>query len=716
MRLKYAAYILLGLAVHSGCLYEELPEAGSGKVLLDIGDLRSEAGENALQTRTNTIGQWIDGDEVTTTVTFRDINEESIETHEIKYRYMDADGNDQIPGTWEVMAGYSSSIDLKMNVRSIRIDAVMEHIYDGDDMEGTTPVRGKETMITCEILEDVVPSGTYTVYLTNWQRTSSLLEVRNDHPVEKVVIKQNHEGAVEMTVTNLNWAFFHINSDIEHMCYVTNEGKTQKYRINATNLVAGEWSVFDLKVMPPENDAFDPDLEYPTVPDYPGYLIYHPEEESDEITYLVVNGEGLKNVYAEANINSPNTNIVLRNHIDMTGVDWIPVPTGEEGFKGTFDGKGYTIKGLLESKFISTSNFGDNTETSVTSEYQCTGLFAYLGEGGVIKNVTIEDVNIDIKAQRPDVDVIVGTIVGINCGRVENCHIIGNPKTEGSTITARGWSVSEMSAAGYDPNSSAMNFDTRVGGIVGMNHAGGQVIGCSIRGRVSITSLQNHFIMAGGVVAYNFGDVVACYADANYFNAPDIRGNYTTEERQNQGIIMHGETDHSDMPVVDVGAIVAYNENKPLGLDSNGNPVGSPIAGKVLACYTNLDHKSSLTSVSNSGGVTRFAALTSTENAEQTTYSYWNSTNEIASNMHAIGNDSATKGSNNTSTIHRSISKVTGTINGTGGHEWGDIVSKMNNAISSYTTNGGCTLRYHNPYLAKPYEETFQPCLYDTNQ
>ena len=59
--------------------------------------------------------------------------------------------------------------------------------------------------------------------------------------------------------------------------------------------------------------------------------------------------------------------------------DWVPIGNASQPYTGTFDGQGYTITGL-------------STPTGNSSNY--VGLFGYMGSGGVVKDVILEDATI----------------------------------------------------------------------------------------------------------------------------------------------------------------------------------------------------------------------------------------------------------------------------------------------------------------------------------
>lgn len=163
---------------------------------------------------------------------------------------------------------------------------------------------------------------------------------------------------------------------------------------------------------------------------------------------------------------SRNLQVTLSRDIDLTGVDFQGIPT----FSGTFLGKGYTVSGL-----------------DITPEGTCTGLFRYLTETAVVKDLKVEG-TVNPGGNR----VYVGGIAGSNAGRLENCSFWGY-----------------VDGGDY------------VGGLVGINTVTGLLENCSAGGTVT----GNHF--TGGFAGENQGVIRSCVNKAQvntqvHQNAIDI--------------------------------------------------------------------------------------------------------------------------------------------------------------------------------------------------
>ena len=222
--------------------------------------------------------------------------------------------------------------------------------------------------------------------------------------------------------------------------------------------------------------------------------------------------------------------VVLDGDIDLTGTDYVPIPT----FGGTFDGQGHTISGL--------SLDGNGTHM---------GLFRYVQEGGTVKNLKVTG-NVDSAGAMSE----IGAIVGTNMGAITGCTFTG-------TI------------------SGASN----VGGIAGTNESTGMIYNCKAEGYVA----GDHYV--GGIVGQNLGTVSYCSNTAGVnINASDSAVSATESL---DDLTLSGITDDSDdeeetkkaNTSTDVGGIVGFSSGVIIGCTNWGNVgfqhVGYNIGGVV---------------------------------------------------------------------------------------------------------------------------------------
>ena len=145
--------------------------------------------------------------------------------------------------------------------------------------------------------------------------------------------------------------------------------------------------------------------------------------------------------------------ITLTADVDLTGVDFRPIPT----FGGVFDGQGHTISGL---RFVAA---GSNQ-----------GFFRYLQPGAEVR-----DLHLSGTVAPEGTRSTVGGVAGVNAGTIQNCSFQG---------TVRGRSA--------------------VGGIAGRNSESGQIISCVSQGDIRGENAT------GGIAGRNLGLLLKCENDA----------------------------------------------------------------------------------------------------------------------------------------------------------------------------------------------------------
>ena len=229
-----------------------------------------------------------------------------------------------------------------------------------------------------------------------------------------------------------------------------------------------------------------------------GYTI-----ESDG-SYTVTSADGLINVAELVNGGKTDINITLGKNIDLTGKGWTPIGTNyEKRYKGTFDGRGHTIKGL-----------------TVTTNDQFVGLFGYLDKAGTVKNVVME--GIQITSNHVLMSGNTGGVVGYSWGTIENCSVSGSVS---GTNCVGGVVGSQKAGSIIGCSSSAIVKGTRyVGGVAGEKW--GTMTACYATGNVTLEINSPQDLSGGGVVGLNGGStVLACYATGNVNSKGSNTGN-----------------------------------------------------------------------------------------------------------------------------------------------------------------------------------------------
>lgn len=146
---------------------------------------------------------------------------------------------------------------------------------------------------------------------------------------------------------------------------------------------------------------------------------------------------------------SQGKTVYLDNDVDLSGSDFVPIPT----FGGTFEGQGHTVSGLELS--------GDASHM---------GLFRYVQAVGTVRDLKVTG-NIDAAGTLNE----IGAIVGTNYGTISGCSFNG-------TISG----------------------ENNVGGIAGTNEGSGMIYNCKTEGFVE----GDHYV--GGIVGQNIGTISYC--------------------------------------------------------------------------------------------------------------------------------------------------------------------------------------------------------------
>ena len=230
----------------------------------------------------------------------------------------------------------------------------------------------------------------------------------------------------------------------------------------------------------------------------PGYTI------EGNGSYTVTSADGLINVAELVNGGKTDINITLDKDIDLTGKGWTPIGTNYENrYKGTFDGRGHTIKGL-----------------TVTTNDQFVGLFGYLDRAGTVKNVVMED--IQITSNHVLMSGNTGGVVGSSWGTIENCSVSGSV----SGTNCVGGVVGGQKAGSIIgcSSSATVKGTVDVGGVAGEKW--GSMTACYATGNVTLEIDSPKNLSGGGLVGFNGGSgVLACYATGNVTSTGSSTGN-----------------------------------------------------------------------------------------------------------------------------------------------------------------------------------------------
>lgn len=222
--------------------------------------------------------------------------------------------------------------------------------------------------------------------------------------------------------------------------------------------------------------------------------------DSNTRTITIYSGEGLKVAADEVNSGNTDINIILDKDIDLTNTKWTPIGTDHSNsYTGTFDGGNHTISGL-----------------TVTGSDEYAGLFGCIDDGGTVKNVVLENVQI----ASDDQYAYVGGVAGYSRGNIENCSVSGsvsgNSNSNGTSNCVGGVVGQQYGGTITECSSSAIVDGTNaVGGVAGQT-ANATLTACYATGDVTAERDPQNNTYAGGVVGYNgVSTLIACYATGN---------------------------------------------------------------------------------------------------------------------------------------------------------------------------------------------------------
>lgn len=229
---------------------------------------------------------------------------------------------------------------------------------------------------------------------------------------------------------------------------------------------------------------------------------------------------------------SQGKTVMLDCDLDLTGEESIPT------FGGIFDGNGHTIRNW-----------------KLEGEGSHRGLFRYIQEGATVKNLNVSG-TVDVSGDWSG----FGGIAGVNRGTIAKCAFTG-----------------------------VVDGPDRVGGIAGVNEAGGEIINCKVSGVIS----GEHF--TGGIAGENYGSIIQCTNQARV----NTRGGEVSPDLD--GIDWKNLSSTENIPAcTDTGGIAGYSKGVvqscvnfgAVGYAHTGYNVGGIVgrqAGYVEGCTNHGD-------------------------------------------------------------------------------------------------------------------------------
>ncbi|NQV19463.1 MAG: hypothetical protein HQ534_13095 [Armatimonadetes bacterium] len=240
------------------------------------------------------------------------------------------------------------------------------------------------------------------------------------------------------------------------------------------------------------------------------------------LPYLVATSDHL--LWISTNSDSWNKIFEQIANIDASGISWTPIGDWDANFTGTYDGKDYTIDGLV----YSSGNTGK-------------GVFG-AAVGAVIKNLGIT--NVDMTGYNQ-----VGGLVGYTYGstNISNCYTTGSVnatnqtggglvgENNNSTIT-NCYSTADMSGS---------NTRSKIGGLVGTNNnstitncyssstvSGGNWLGGLVGNHTASAEINNCYATGDVTMSNNTGGGLVGYTENS-----TISNSYSTGSVNDDGLI-----------------------------------------------------------------------------------------------------------------------------------------------------------------------------------
>lgn len=278
---------------------------------------------------------------------------------------------------------------------------------------------------------------------------------------------------------------------------------------------------------------------------------------SAECPWLISNAAGLAGMQSDV-----MAHYKLVQNIDLTEFladkSWTPIGTAVNPFRGTLDGDGYAIEGLV-------INAPGSNEI---------GLFGHVGADGVIKNVTLEDVDIVGGST-------VGAVAAINAGLIDGVRVTGTVSGSRSVGGLVGRNESGVSSPEIN-NSEAdvtVSGGTVVGGLVGSNS--GVIRDSQASGTVSHVSAGGSVDYFGGLVGSNSekGKIFSSSASVQVTGGQSTRYVGGLAGRNDGGEIANSSASGDVSVGRFVGGLVGLNSGKVTDSWATGKVSGSYVVG-----------------------------------------------------------------------------------------------------------------------------------------
>jgi hypothetical protein len=251
---------------------------------------------------------------------------------------------------------------------------------------------------------------------------------------------------------------------------------------------------------------------------------------------------------------------ILVNDVNLaayTGTQFKIIGNSTTKFTGVFNGNGHKVW-----------NF-----TWTSSNRSGIGLFGYLDNGGQIKNLGMENVNVNAEYGWE-----IGGLVGENSGTITNCYSTGGATGEDYVggLVGENYEEGTITNCYSTASTTGQNY---VGGLVGWNYQG-TITNCYSTGGVT-----GNGYYVGGLAGENSGTITNCYSTGSVTETGEYVGGLVGE---NSGTITNCYSTGSVSGNSYIGGLVGYNSevevvNSFWDIETSGQTTSAGGTGKTTA-------------------------------------------------------------------------------------------------------------------------------------
>jgi hypothetical protein len=281
------------------------------------------------------------------------------------------------------------------------------------------------------------------------------------------------------------------------------------------------------------------------------------------LAWLISKVNGLNGQTGTSQDDYSGKTITLTKDLDMSDYAWVPIGmtgcTSPKAFKGTFDGGGHLIKGILCS-YLGNNDAGTG---------QNLGLFGVV-DGAVIHDVFLEESSLSFVDNSVSTTINLGGLASSGSATIYNCTA-SSTMNSNNNHTVMGGLIGQLTS-GTIHSSAAMPTMTgyTMGGLAGTN--AGNIYNSFANPKYTYSGSGSDFV--GGLVAENSGTIQNCYVR---FSQPSTLGSAKFGQ-------LVGKTSNANVTICYHPTTYASGISANLVYPGSGS-VSSTIYGDVVAPY-----------------------------------------------------------------------------------------------------------------------------------